>query len=305
MEGRGEVMKKIRLSPLVFKVKGAKNYAFFDLLNRVLFQAAPGGNIEELKDFLLEKELVCNTERVVPFKFQVDVSDFKEKIIIRELQIRVTGRCNENCPECGQPCRCFKGDGDISGDTLKTLFQQLENLPVHEVVVTGGNPLIITDALDVLNMIRREVPAKKFKVLSMAVVETGEANRLREMGFEIVTSHKLVSEITEDQMKIDAFTFFYQQEFNPCWGNLVAVDVDGTIKPCLWADDVLGNIHENNIGELVISGAFDEYWELTKDKIDTCNLCEYRYGCFDCRVSARKEMGSLTAKTAGCNYNPQ
>ena len=48
-------MKKIRLSPLVFKVKGAKNYAFFDLLNRVLFQAAPEGDIEELKEFFLKK----------------------------------------------------------------------------------------------------------------------------------------------------------------------------------------------------------------------------------------------------------
>ena len=89
MEGRGEAVKKIRLSPMVFKVKGAKNYAFFDLLNRVLFQAEPDGDIEELKEFLLKKELVCDTERVVPFKFQVDVSKFKELVNSRNKDIKV------------------------------------------------------------------------------------------------------------------------------------------------------------------------------------------------------------------------
>ncbi len=39
---------------------------------------------------------------------------------------------------------------------------------------------------------------------------------------------------------------------------------------------------------------------LTKDKIETCQDCEYRYACFDCRAKAE----SLTSKPADCWYNP-
>jgi radical SAM protein with 4Fe4S-binding SPASM domain len=66
----------------------------------------------------------------------------------------------------------------------------------------------------------------------------------------------------------------------------------------------LGNISNSNIRDMIIAGDFDEYWELTKDKIDTCKDCEYRWGCTDCRVLALKEAGSTSAKHPSCHYNP-
>ena len=294
-------MKKIRLSPFVFKVKGAKNYAFFDLLNRRLFQAGPEGDIEEVKMFLLKKELAYDTESVIPFKFHVDISNYQGKVTLRELQIRVTGRCNEACRECGEPCRCFQGGGDISKETLHLLIEQLKNVPVHEVVITGGDPLLRPSEI---NMIKQGIPAKKFKILSGKNIEKENSERLKRMGFEIATSHRLVRKITESKINTDAFSFFYNQEFNPCWGNTVAVDVDGSIKPCLWAGYSLGNIHKKKISDLIIDGEFEYYWGLTKDKIETCMNCEYRYGCFDCRVLAYSDTGCMDSKTVGCNYNP-
>jgi sulfatase maturation enzyme AslB (radical SAM superfamily) len=76
--------------------------------------------------------------------------------------------------------------------------------------------------------------------------------------------------ISPDLMKVDAFAFFYHQQFNPCWGNTAAVDIDGSIKPCLWAGEEVGNIHETGIRELITLGKFDRYWELTKDKLERC-----------------------------------
>ena len=99
--------------------------------------------------------------------------------------------------------------------------------------------------------------------------------------------------------------FFFRKEFNPCWGKKVAIDLCGAIKPCLWSKEELGNINRDKLQELILLGAFNKFWELTKDKIETCSICEFRYACTDCRVAAIEEGGSMFSKTAFCGYDPE
>ncbi len=63
-------MKKITLSPFVHMVKGAKNYALYDLLDQRLFGISPEGNIDDLKKQLVEANLVVGTDGVIPFKYE-------------------------------------------------------------------------------------------------------------------------------------------------------------------------------------------------------------------------------------------
>ncbi|MCP4158097.1 MAG: radical SAM protein, partial [bacterium] len=67
---------------------------------------------------------------------------------------------------------------------------------------------------------------------------------------------------------------------------------------------VLGDIGKDNLKDLIIAGAFDEYWELSKEKITGCKECELRFACDDCRVLAFQGTDSLEAKPPFCNYNP-
>jgi len=57
---------------------------------------------------------------------------------------------------------------------------------------------------------------------------------------------------------------------------------------CLWA----------------LSYGFDSNWELSKDKLQVFQECEYRYVCVDCRVKTLNEEGMMSSKTYGCKYNP-
>jgi radical SAM protein with 4Fe4S-binding SPASM domain len=109
-----------------------------------------------------------------------------------------------------------------------------------------------------------------------------------------------------NDLNVEIFDFFYNQHFNPCLGQQVSVDCDGEIKTCLWARDVLGNIFKDNLMDMIMSESFDYYWELTKDKIEICKDCEFRYACLDCRVSGTTADGnySITGKPSYCNYNP-
>lgn len=108
------------------------------------------------------------------------------------------------------------------------------------------------------------------------------------------------------ELKTNAYDFVYHHRFNPCLGHQVAIDCSGEIKPCLWMDKPLGTVGCDNLKYLIISGTFDEYWGLTKDKILVCKDCESRYACNDCRVVANNasENGVNNGKPTYCSYNP-
>ena len=55
--------------------------------------------------------------------------------------------------------------------------------------------------------------------------------------------------------------------------------------------------------ELNNGATFTKLFTTKKDDIQTCNVCEFRYACFDCRVFI-SEKENLLSKPLKCNYNP-
>jgi radical SAM protein with 4Fe4S-binding SPASM domain len=101
--------------------------------------------------------------------------------------------------------------------------------------------------------------------------------------------------------EFDIKNYFFNKQYNPCWGLNMAIEKDGTVKPCLWSNIQIGNIYNQPIEEM--KNKLQEYWLLTKDKIKICCDCEFRYICSDCRVNAMKKSDKFS-KTHGCKYNP-
>jgi len=93
--------------------------------------------------------------------------------------------------------------------------------------------------------------------------------------------------------------------WNPCWSFSVAINSNGQIKPCLYSDRLLGiTCGQSNLRDVLRSQGLEDLWIISKDKIDICCRCEFRYGCQDCRVAAEKIRGSLYEKYPFCSYNP-
>ena len=64
------------------------------------------------------------------------------------LAISPTMRCNYNCKGCysrGRPT-----DNELTTEELDTLFSEAEELGIHSVVLTGGEPLLRNDVLDLI-----------------------------------------------------------------------------------------------------------------------------------------------------------
>jgi len=74
--------------------------------------------------------------------------------------------------------------------------------------------------------------------------------------------------------------------------------------PCIFArDHIVSNVNQG-LEEAVNSEELQGLWGITRDRVEGCNCCEYRYACHDCRPLAEDTTGNLYAKSPRCTYDP-
>ncbi|MFP3834903.1 grasp-with-spasm system SPASM domain peptide maturase [Chryseobacterium sp. SIMBA_028] len=95
---------------------------------------------------------------------------------------------------------------------------------------------------------------------------------------------------------------------NSCLHKKIGIDIKGNIKNCPLMPQTFGNIHTSNLEETFIQSDFKKYWNLTKDHIEGCKDCEFRYVCTDCRAFTERNMknkdGLDISKPLKCGYDP-
>ena len=69
-------------------------------------------------------------------------------------------------------------------------------------------------------------------------------------------------------------------------------------------EEVQGNIFSQSILEILNTPKFQQYWDITKDMIDVCKDCEFRYTCVDSRVPQKNGETNNYCFTDKCKYNP-
>ena len=84
-----------------------------------------------------------------------------------------------------------------------------------------------------------------------------------------------------------------------CFSNKIYIDINLNVYPCVMERRIShGNIRSRNLEDIL------KDWILTytKDRVDGCRHCEYRYACHDCRPDSLN--GDINAKPWYCTYNP-
>lgn len=100
------------------------------------------------------------------------------------------------------------------------------------------------------------------------------------------------------------YNFNRLKEHNGCLYKKVTIDRKGYIKNCPSFCFHYGNIREISITEVIQTPKFTQYWYLHKDLIETCQNCEFRYNCTDCRAFI-KNQADLFSRPSKCKYNIQ
>jgi SPASM domain peptide maturase of grasp-with-spasm system len=97
--------------------------------------------------------------------------------------------------------------------------------------------------------------------------------------------------------------FFEALNFNTCLNRKLCIDAEGNIKNCPVMQQNYGNISTMTLKEVVEKPEFKKLWHISKDQIDVCKDCEFRYMCTDCRCFI-KDPENIYSQPAKCTYNP-
>lgn len=109
--------------------------------------------------------------------------------------------------------------------------------------------------------------------------------------------------ISHEQFAINIKTFSEAQRFNTCLNSKLSIDINGDIKNCPSMLQSFGNIQVDELSEIVESESFKKLWYSSKDQIDVCRDCEFRYICSDCRAYLEQPENPLS-KPLKCGYDP-
>ena len=115
--------------------------------------------------------------------------------------------------------------------------------------------------------------------------------------------HSYASEVYKNDLfnhkarleKVDCFKFSSNSEYHNCFGKTFAVFFDGLTAPCIMMRRfIVDDIKKSRLSSIVSSSEFKKYTKLSKDNIEHCNECSFRYGCFDCRaIESNNEITSI------------
>ena len=110
--------------------------------------------------------------------------------------------------------------------------------------------------------------------------------------------------ICQNSFRINLELFTESQKFNSCLNKKLALLKNGAVKNCPSMPETLGNINESRLTEILDSQKdnLHKYWNITKDQIEVCKDCEFRYICTDCRAFRKND--NMYSKPLKCNYNP-
>lgn len=102
--------------------------------------------------------------------------------------------------------------------------------------------------------------------------------------------------------------FLESLHHNSCLHKKISIDAEGNIRNCPSMPQSFGNIKDTNLEEALNHLDFKKYWNLTKDHIEVCKDCEFRYICTDCRAYTERthenSEGLDISKPLKCGYDP-
>jgi SPASM domain peptide maturase of grasp-with-spasm system len=118
-----------------------------------------------------------------------------------------------------------------------------------------------------------------------------------------ITTHEYCGIIQESTFAVNISSYMEGLFHNSCLNKKLSIDVHGNIKNCPSMEHTFGHVKNTKLKDIFSVAELTNYWNITKEKIDICKDCEFRFICTDCRAFIQSKENILS-KPAKCNYNP-
>ncbi|MBP1631538.1 MAG: gwsS [Bacteroidetes bacterium] len=234
---------------------------------------------EENNPYLFECLIIDSSSSIDLFKFIKKVSNFQ---LFRFVQIRL-----------------------FFAPKIKTIEKFIDELFCKsnfnvEIIFNKNTNICISEY--------KELLVKKSGIISRFVIMNTGENRIEMKSKLILDKNRLVHKSQCGIIKKELFMTNHDSYVNSCLGNSclykkISIDLNGNIKNCPSMHQTFGNIKNTTLAQAVNHPDFKKYWYITKDKIEVCKDCEYRYICTDCRAYI-KNHNNIYSQPAKCKYNP-
>lgn len=151
---------------------------------------------------------------------------------------------------------------------------------------------------------------KKFPKVTVMIFHGSSANSSNYFGSqsilfikEIIDSEMCCGYVSEELMICNIEMFSEAQNYNSCLNKKLSIDKKGMVKNCNALKQNFGYYKSIDIKQLIKHEAqFTKLWKISKDQVEVCRDCEFRYVCVDCR--AKTKNGEIMSKPLECTYDP-
>ncbi|WP_064966007.1 grasp-with-spasm system SPASM domain peptide maturase [Tenacibaculum ovolyticum] len=188
--------------------------------------------------------------------------------------------------------------------SINSLHKILEFFRVNKntniYIILNYNESIVDD--DYIDLYR------KYKIISRMVIMGAKINKHLLLNQiicckEILITEKQCGKVSEKLFSPNMRTYLSSKSCNSCLNSKISIDINGRIKNCPSMRHDYGSIESTSIEEVLEIEDFKKNWKITKDQIDVCKDCEFRYICTDCRAYLENPK-DIFSKPLKCGYDP-
>ncbi len=119
----------------------------------------------------------------------------------------------------------------------------------------------------------------------------------------VIDSHHCCGVVDKMYFTVSVEAFTEAMHYNSCLNRKISVDARGDIRNCPSMDTGYGRFGETSFQEAMHQPGFQDIWAVTKDQVEICRDCEFRYVCTDCRAFTQ-DGDAPYRKPARCGYDP-
>lgn len=193
----------------------------------------------------------------------------------------------------------------------ESLFLSFEELE-EALEVINGTDIFSTEILIEYNNIFTLDGYKKlidkfqkinFVLYNYPYSNTNNTHRIKTTSKNIV-NEKCCGKVSQNLFQVNVKKFSESINFNSCLNRKISIDKNGDIRNCPSMKYSFGNIRNSSLVNVVRNSDLSYYWSVTKDKIEVCRECEFRYICTDCRAYLQDPQNKYS-KPLKCGYNPK
>lgn len=118
-----------------------------------------------------------------------------------------------------------------------------------------------------------------------------------------INSENHCGAISKANFTVNIPMFTESTQHNNCLNRKISVDKNGLIRNCPSHPQEYGHHKVVPLKSVLDNESYKAQWKITKNEIEVCRDCEFRYICTDCRVYT-EDQANVRAKPSKCTYDP-